>query len=314
MLFKGITLYDRVTVRRLFHKEGKKKRGYDIQYLYYINRTIERHYRPCEIPKKGGGTRTLRVPDENLKAIQRTLMINHIAKIPVSQYATAYRRGSSAIVNAGKHVGQSKVLRLDIEDFFGSVTCDQVYLAAFNRKWFKPHMGKLLASLCCFHDSLPQGAPTSPALANIIMRPFDEHIAAWCAARGITYTRYCDDMTFSGDFNESAVISKVTGFLREMGFELNKSKTCCTGQGQRQIVTGITVNERLRATREYRAAIRQEMYYCKRFGLRKHLAAKGERDPDAWRTRMSGRIGYVLQIDPDDEEFRAYRDEIGRIQ
>lgn len=108
-------------------------------------------------------------------------------------------------------------------------------------------------------------------ISNIIMRDFDDTVGRWCDARSISYTRYCDDMTFSGDFDSREVIDLVRKELRKMGLFLNDKKTIRVMRGQRQSVTGIVVNEGMSVPSAYRKKLRQEVYYCRRFGVEEHL-------------------------------------------
>lgn len=103
------------------------------------------------------------------------------------------------------------------------------------------------------------------------MRPFDIYMDGWCRERGIAYTRYCDDMTFSGDFDAAALCSKVRSYLEAMGFTLNEKKTKLLTGDVRQSVTGIVVNDKLQVSREYRKKLRQEVYYCKNTELTRIL-------------------------------------------
>ena len=107
------------------------------------------------------------------------------------------------------------------------------------------------------------------------MKPFDEYMEAWCGEREIVYSRYCDDMTFSGVFDGSEVKGKVYGFLRSMGFEPNLRKTRILTRGTRQVVTGLVVNERVRVPAPYRRGLRQEIYYCMKYGAKEHLTRTG---------------------------------------
>ena len=116
---------------------------------------------------------------------------------------------------------------------------------------------RILLSMLCYHrDSLPQGAPTSPAITNIIMYEFDETVGAFCNNKKIAYTRYCDDMTFSGDFDEKAIISVVKDELRKLGLFLKNRKTAVIPSTKRQTVTGIVVNEKIGLTKEYKNKIK----------------------------------------------------------
>ncbi len=283
--------------------------------LYAVARRPERHYRSVAIQKCDGTPRRLRVPDPLLKRIQRNILHHVLDGLSVSPRATAYRPGASIAQGAAPHVGQKLVLTLDIEDFFGSITFPMVYRAAFPAALFPPHTRWLLTSLCCDRDRLPQGAPTSAAISNLVMRPFDAHMDAWCAARGIRYTRYCDDMAFSGDFDARAVTQKARAFLAAMGFALNEQKTRAIGRESRQTVTGVVVNEKPQVSRAYRRALRQEIHYCETYGVRSHLErlgdarylpAEGENIPRYLRALL-GRIGFVLMIRPDDAYFQGAR-------
>ena len=181
-------------------------------------------YRAVTIRKKNGGVRRLYVPNAELRALQVRILRQILQKLPISPYATAYAPGSSLRANAAPHVGKRYLLKLDITDFFGSIRFGQVYSAAFHTRYFPKSVGVLLTTLCCREEALPQGAPTSPALSNLVMRNFDDNLGKWCAARGIAYTRYCDDMTFSADVPLYAVYQKAQAMLREMGFVLNERK------------------------------------------------------------------------------------------
>ena len=141
------------------------------------------------------------------------------------------------LANAGPHTGRKQVLKLDISHFFDSILFPRVISAAFPDTLFPPAAAALLANLCCCRERLPQGSPGSPAISNLVMRPFDESMRRWCEARQIVYTRYCDDMTFSGDFDPAAVYHKVKSYLEAMGFSLNEKKTKLLKDGVRQSVT-----------------------------------------------------------------------------
>ena len=232
--------------------------------LYALSNHAEKHYQRVNIPKRSGGFRTLLVPDPLLKNVQRNLLHHVLDGFTVSDSAAAYRKGASVAANAGKHQGRMIVMKMDIEDFFGSITFPMVLHHAFPAAYFPPAVGVMLASLCCCHDRLPQGAPTSPAISNLVMKPFDEYMEAWCGEREIVYSRYCDDMTFSGVFEGSEVKGKLYGFLRRR--------------------------------------LRQEIYSCMKYGAKEHLTRTGRQaylnDGDGGTRRylesLLGKTAYVL--------------------
>lgn len=272
--------------------------------LYAVSNNLGKHYRTAKCPKKSGGYRTLSIPDEVLKSIQKQIAEVLLIHMPVSCYAKAYRFGSSTLRNAKHHVGKPIVLKLDILHFFDSIRYSTVKDKAFPAEIYAEPLRILLTMLCYHKDALPQGAPSSPAITNIIMYDFDELVGQWCRERGISYTRYCDDMTFSGDFDPVDVIRFVRQELRKMGFLLNEQKTRIQRYGQQQSVTGIVVNEKLSIPADYRRKLRQELYYCQKYGIPEHLRKTGLDIPEeTYRMQLLGRVNYVLQVMPRDQDM-----------
>lgn len=276
--------------------------------LYAMSNHISAHYRRVILLKKDGGQRVLSVPDAALKTIQRRILQVLLVHMPVSPYATAYRFGTSTVTNARPHTASPMVLKLDILHFFDSIRYSDVKAAAFPAEIYAEPLRILLTMLCYFGDALPQGAPSSPAITNILLRETDEKIGLWCRERNIVYTRYCDDMTFSGTFSPDEVIEMVRGELREKGLLLNGKKTRILRRSQRQVVTGIVVNEKMSVPASYRRKLRQELYYCRKFGISSHLQRTGLDVPEeAYRLRLLGRVNYVLRLSPEDPFFQAAR-------
>lgn len=293
-------------------KEGTETKQKQLACLYTLNRKKNQYYHSKTIPKKDGGERTLMVPDGLLKIVQKNILHHVLDSRTTTSYATAYQKDSSLLHNAAPHIGKKQILKLDIRHFFDSIIYPQILGAAFPEILFPPQAGALLTSLCSFQDRLPQGAPTSPAISNLVMQPFDRYMGKWCARRGISYTRYCDDMAFSGDFDAHAVYYKVKNFLGAMGFDLNEEKTKLLNVGERQIITGIVVNEKAQVPRNLRRRLRQEIHYCIKYGVMEHLkyqAGCEESLPSEvqYLYSMLGKIQFVLQINPLDEEFIQYR-------
>lgn len=286
--------------------------------LYSVSNHTERHYNKVRIPKRTGGYRTLYVPDPLLKGIQRQILTSVLETQEISPYATAYQKGSSVRDNAAVHLRQPMVLTLDIADFFPTIHFLMIYRKAFPNVLYPPAVKTLLTSLCCYKDQLPQGAPTSAAISNLVLKEFDTHMGEWCKGQGVSYTRYCDDMTFSGDFNPSAIISKVKNFLKAMGFILHPDKIKVIPQGARQLVTGVVVNEKLQTSQQYRRKLRQEIYYCLQYGPESHLKKRedtaylpqGKHGVQRYVQSLLGKINHVLHINPDDEYFVLAKQEI----
>ena len=281
--------------------------GFSARTLYGLSNHLEKHYHNVFIPKSDGSKRKLSVPDLILKRVQKSIADNILVQFPVSRYAKAYKVGSSVQRNAQPHIGKKKLLKLDIEGFFDHILYSQVKDIVFCEEKFAEPIRILLTMLCYYKESLPQGAPTSPAITNIIMFDFDETVGAFCNKKNIAYTRYCDDMTFSGDFDEGEVITFVKNELFKLGLFLKKRKTVVVPASKRQTVTGIVVNEKLNITKEYKRNIRQEMYYIQKFGMDEHLNKLGISDKRGYLLSLKGRISFVLQTIPNNREFVEYR-------
>ena len=293
------------------HSSLETDLGCSAKMLYSLSNTINSHYHETSVPKGNGEYRKLFVPDEELKAVQKKITNVILNRIELSPYATAYRFGGSPLKNAKPHAGHAMLLKLDIRHFFDKITYALVRNIVFNDRIFSESNGVLLSVLCCYKGCLPQGAPSSPAISNIIMRDFDNTVGSWCRERGITYTRYCDDMTFSGVFEPSVLKCFVSGELGKLGFFLNEKKTVCVCNGQKMSVTGIVVNQKPNVAASYRKNVRQEMYYCKKYGIRSHLEKKGNTDNETvYLRKLLGRINYVLSVDPNNSEFIGYKTRI----
>ena len=296
--------------------------------LYGLSNHAEEHYTLRRIPKKSGGTRRILEPDYLLKTVQKQILRQILEQFSLPECATAYRKGVSISANAAPHTGKEKLLKLDIEDFFGNITYIDVYRHAFPGTLFPPPVRTLLTSLCCYDSVLPQGAPTSPCISNLVMKPFDGYMDGWCRSRGITYTRYSDDLTFSGSFDPDEVFRKTASFLNRLGFSVNRRKTRVIRRGARQEVTGLAVNDRVSVPKDYRRRLRQEWHYARRFGIPEHLRRTGaltgarslrdkaeeERAVRNWILRFSGQVSHVLLADPKNTEFLRIREELKQIR
>ena len=145
------------------------------------------------------------------------------------------------------------------------------------------------------------------------MYDFDEKIGEYCTEKGVSYTRYCDDMTFSGDFDEKEIIAFVKNELRSLGLFLKNRKTAVINNTKRQTVTGIVVNKKINLTKEYKKKIRQELYYIEKFGLENHAKNQGITDVDGYLTSLKGRIAFVCQTCSDTHDIKRYQDALKKL-
>jgi len=207
----------------------------------------------------GTKKRWIEAPDAELKLIQRKLLDRVLYRSAPTKWAHGFVRGRSIVTGAEPHVGRKWVVNLDIKDFFPSVTRRQV------ARCIEPVCEtvaeiELIANLVTRRGRLPQGAPTSPHLANLVVRRMDARLAGLAETNGWNYTRYADDMSFSGDTAPEAIIKTATTIVRQSGFGLSAEKTQIRGQHQRQCVTGLTVNERVAISKTQRRLLRSMLH------------------------------------------------------
>ena len=279
--------------------------------LYRLSNNINAHYHAKTMNKSDGGKRVLSIPDPILKHVQKRINEVILSCMPVSVYAKAYNPGDSPLRNAAPHLQHRIVIKLDIRQFFDHVTYPIVKEKVFKKELFSESNRILLSILCMYDESLPQGAPTSPAVSNILLYDFDNRMGEWCRQRSIVYTRYCDDMTFSGEFENwytIDVIRRVRSELKKYGLFINGKKTQILHDGQRKKITGIVVNDKANVPIEYRKKIRQEIYYIRKFGVEAHLRnIKHNGSTERYLRSLLGRIEYAMSINRN-KEFEEYRD------
>lgn len=277
-----------------------------IMLLYTCSNNIEDHYRKIEILKKDGSMRQLLEPDILLKHIQRNILNNILKDMKVSKCACAYRKGYSIIDNVKVHLNQKVVVKMDIEDFFTNITSREVLRVVFPSKYFPSFIGVMLTNLCVYYDYLPQGASTSPYISNLIMRKFDDYVEDFCKGKNINYTRYSDDLTFSGDFDVSELIKKVKNLLYSFNFRVNYKKTKVIYKNGRQIITGIVVNDKFQVSKNYRKKVRQEIYYCQKYGVINHQNYL-KNDKKNYLEVLLGKVNFILLVNSDDNYFRKVK-------
>ncbi len=223
-------------------------------------RACQPTYREFDVPKQSGGHRRICAPEPQLKALQRRILRRVIGRLRCHPSAVGFERGYSIVSNALYHARQAVVIRMDLKDFFGQTRAKRV------RKYFQAigwnrEASKLLEKLCTHRGGLPQGAPTSPRLSNLVNHRLDARLAGLARKFGAAYSRYADDMTFSlGDDNASAIralIRATKKIVDDEGYVLHQTrKLHIRRQHQRQIVTGLVVNDRVNLPRETRRWLR----------------------------------------------------------
>ncbi|MCT3800285.1 reverse transcriptase [Elizabethkingia anophelis] len=274
-------------------------------YIKRVSIYTKSYYRSFEIAKRSGKSRMISEPLPNLKLIHSFILEEILNNVPISSFAKAYKRKSSIKENIRFHVNQKYVLTIDIENFFNSISKEMVE-KVFLELGYSELLSDLFSKLCTLNDVLPQGAPTSPYISNIVLKSFDKKIADYCLTKGIKYTRYADDITLSGDFDTKEAFTFVEQNINEIGLSINKTKTRVMTKDMSQVVTGIVVNEKAQISRKERNKLRQNIYYLKKYGLDNYISHE-KIEKNNFLFHIYGKISYVSYINSDDKEFKEYK-------
>ena len=284
-----------------------------------------RNYRYDWLSRPQGPARVIERPKTRLKAIQRHLLHGLLDWVPAHPAAHGFTRGRSARTHAALHTRSRVVLRLDLEDFFASVSAGRVYgifrTAGYPEpvahtltglvtnavpvdEWAAVPRPSSLPAIAAHHrlgrrlaaPHLPQGAPTSPALANLAAFGLDRRLAGLALALGATYSRYADDLTFSGPavLRADGVRATVAGIAREEGFAVNERKSLLMTRAGRQRVCGIVVNERTNVARSEYDVLKATLHNAARHGPR----GQNREGVADFRAHLLGRIAWVESLHP----------------
>jgi retron-type reverse transcriptase len=280
--------------------------------------TALQHYRYHFLPKRDGSKRLVEAPKPRLKAIQRRILDEILERVPVHPVARGFVAGRSCLSHAQVHAGEHVVATLDLVQFFPSIGLPRVH-GIFRSLGYPWAVARRLAGLCTtvtprailrqpgvcssgavLHDvpHLPQGAPTSPALANLLAWRLDRRLHGLASAAGANYTRYADDLAFSGDAAFANHIDRfrkaVATIVAEEGFALNPAKTRVMPRSTSQRVTGLVVNAHCNVPRADFDALKAVLHHCARSGP----AGQNRAGVPDFRRHLDGRISWVEQINP----------------
>jgi len=275
--------------------------------LNWLAYSAER-YRTFYIPKANGEPRRVDEPVEKLKTAQRWILRRILDKLPVYRNVQGFRRRRSILTNARKHLLRQVVVRIDLEDFFPTLTLRQAR-RVFLRAGYPFSVAHVLAKLCCREDVLPIGAPTSPAVANQICRKLDKRLWSLAKKAGFRYTRYADDLVFSSsDRRFASLVPFFKQVIAEEGFRVNERKLAIIRRNSRQMVTGIVVNRKPNVARAGYKWIRAVVYNCRMNGVqaefqrwRDRMSKDGKTTPDdigKFGRQLAGRIAFIRHINP----------------
>ncbi len=268
------------------------------------------HYFHHLIPKSNGRLRLIEEPKPFLKHLQRRILHGILNHVPPHDAAYGFRTRSNCINAASRHAGEGVVLCFDLADFFPAIPFARIH-ALFRSLGYPTAVARALTHICTAitpapvlrtsnlaardalsNRHLPQGAPTSPAIANLCALQLDSRLSGLARRFEATYTRYADDLTFSGDPAIAPILLRaVPDIIRDAGFRLNPAKTRTMPAGTRQTVTGLIVNQHVNIPRPAYDLLKATIH---------HLAnpADPRRTDLAFLARLSGQIAWVMQVNP----------------
>lgn len=266
-------------------------------------------YHQFEIPKKGSGHRKISSPAKKLKTIQGRLKEVLYEIYPTKPSAHGFAKGRSIVTNAEKHLDKKYIFNIDLADFFGSIHFGRVRnlfkSSPFN---FNNSVSTILAQICCFKNALPQGAPTSHIISNMIAWKMDSQLQHLAKITNGTYTRYADDISFSYTstkrrlpeevivlrYGEASPGNALTHIIEENGFNINYDKVRLCSLMSRMEVTGLTINEFPNVKRQYIRQISSMLHAWRKYGY--EAAEKEFNDKYDQRYRASSKPKSLLHV------------------
>lgn len=289
-------------------KEVAKLINIELRAITYVlyKKGIEESYKSFEIPKKAGGTRVIDSPNKQLKRIQTQLgkKVYDIHKNYIDQKRIAsnishgFETGKSIITNARIHKNKKYLLNIDIANFFSSINFGRVqgYFNKSQEFMFSKEVSTIISQLVCYEKKLPQGAPTSPIISNLIFNIVDLRILSLAKKYKLSYTRYADDMSFSTNnkaFRTDHIefIQELKVLLKNSGFDINESKTRLEYYSSRQEVTGLTVNKKINARRKFikqTRAMVDQLFKTDSFKIDGVIGTEEQ---------LEGRLAFINQLD-----------------
>lgn len=264
--------------------------------LYSYYQLVEVLYKEIKLPKKNGGLRTINAPSENLKYIQKWILENILYCKSCLEVANGFIREKSIVDNAKRHVGKPCVINLDIKDFFPTIKYLDVY-KMFTGFGYSKHLAMIFTGLCTFENVLPQGAPSSPYISNLICEKLDRKMMNLANRIGASYSRYADDITFSGEKSITKYIKLLKDIIISEGFVVNEKKVRVQFQYHKQIVTGIVVNEKLSVPKDTKKYLRQQIFYSKKYGVQNNQDRQ-KISKTNYRDHLYGLAYFIKMIEP----------------
>ncbi|MBX9253708.1 RNA-directed DNA polymerase [Desmonostoc muscorum CCALA 125] len=297
-----------------------------VYHIYLVE--PDKRYKTFEISKKSGGIRQISTPITALKIIQKKLnqVLQTVYEIKPSVHG--FVTGKNIVTNAQAHTKKRYVLNLDLTDFFPSINFGRVRGMFMATPYgLHPDVATVLAQICCHNNQLPQGAPTSPIVTNMICAKMDSQLQRLAKEYKATYTRYADDITFSTTLpkfpeelaylvaeehvDKTFIGNRLLSIINDNGFEVNQQKIRLQSRGNHQAVTGLTTNQFPNVDRMYVRQVRAMLHACAKFGLEASEKQYQEnyekktrsiaKDKPSFKQVLRGKIAFIGMVKGNDD-------------
>ncbi|MBL7921661.1 MAG: RNA-directed DNA polymerase [Bacteroidia bacterium] len=300
--------------------------GIPRSHLEFLLANREMKYKFYKLRKKHGGYRWISSPEKELKYIQGWIKVNIFDNIEIHPAACGFSKGTSIKKNATAHQKQDLILNIDLYRFFDSITENRVF-GILNWLGYHKNIAIDMAKLLCYQPTdkyfeevakegifsksildqkpsiLPQGSPASPVISNLLSYKLDVRLSKMASKLGINYSRYADDITFSGERKNMVSLNTVKKIITEEGFYINKDKIKYLAQNRRQDVTGIVVNKGLKINSKYKKKVLTEIYFSEKYGVKNHLGylidRKGAEKKANYKDHLLGKIYFIYSVEPE---------------
>ncbi len=293
-------------------------------------------YKRFKIPKKRGGYRLILSPDNELKYLQKWILLNILEKIPSHNSCQGFDKEKSIKKNAEIHLGAHSILKIDLLRFYDSISEKRVY-GIFKSLGYHKNLAVSLAKICTVEVNetflkafkknelklkekiikdkegiLPQGAPTSPKLSNLILRRLDKRLTHLSITNDLNYSRYADDLTFSGNEEELKRVKKtIYKIIKDENFFINYGKTQLLKRGNRFFVTGLSIhNEKVTIPKKFKLNTEHHLYHCIKNGVTAHTR-KNNIENRNYKDWLLGCICFINSVEP--EQGAKYFEEYNKI-
>ncbi len=276
--------------------------------LNWLACDAKNHYKRFVMKKRDGESREIFAPKPCLQAVQRRILDDLLQQVKLNSHAQGFRKKRSILTNARFHIGKQAVIKMDLKEFFPSITFDRV-AGMFASLGYPRRVAILLTKLVTHGGRLPIGAPTSPAVSNIICRRLDQRFAGLAEKKDFDYSRYADDITVSSDNKRiNNMIPLFKEMIRDEGFEINEAKLRILRNGGQQKITGIVTNTKPNIDKKEIRKLRAVIHNCRHKDMKQEMIKWAKREKNmnnpydytmsAFTSSLKGKIQFVKMVNP----------------